>query len=100
MVAPIGPSGQPQSLTACRAIGKQSVDHVEAFGSLRGRVASSGQRPRSSAPKLDKALLLRPFPHRLPDGIDEGAFRARYRDDLVRHAGIAVFVGGAFYKIE
>jgi hypothetical protein len=36
----------------------------------------------------------------LPDGIDEGAFRARYRDDLVRHAGIAVFVGGAFYKIE
>jgi hypothetical protein len=31
MVAPLGPSGQPQSLTAHRAIGKQSVGHVEAL---------------------------------------------------------------------
>jgi hypothetical protein len=29
---PLGPSGQPQSLTACRAIGKQSGGHAEAFG--------------------------------------------------------------------
>jgi hypothetical protein len=70
---------------------------ISGFGLTVGGAAIAGalaQLYTSAAPNLERALLLRPFPQQLPTNIDEIAFRTRYREDLVEHAGIAVFIAG------
>jgi hypothetical protein len=70
---------------------------ISGFGLTVGGAAIAGalaQLYTSTTPNLERALLLRPFPQRLPSNIDEVTFRTRYREDLVEHAGIAVFIAG------
>jgi len=71
---------------------------VSGFGLTVGGAATAGALAHlyaSPTPNLDRALLLRPFPQRLPSNTDEAAFRTRYREDLIENAGLAVFIAGA-----
>lgn len=70
---------------------------VSGFGLVVGSAALSGavdEYNRQPAPNLEKSLLLRPFPQRVPPGIKPKDYYARYREDLVTHAGACVFIAG------
>jgi hypothetical protein len=94
------PEGAKIQATA-EAVGRQIAEAglrlISGFGLTVGGAAIAGalaQLYTSATPNLDRALLLRPFPQQLPPNIDETAFRTRYREDLIEHAGIAVFIAG------
>lgn len=46
-----------------------------------------------SDPRIDKRLLLRPFPQ-IPDGDDRKALYTQYREDMLATVGFAIFVAG------
>jgi hypothetical protein len=48
----------------------------------------SGQAP------TEKRLMLRPFPRNLPNGTNETDFNRKYRTDLIRPCGVAIFIAG------
>jgi len=82
-------------------IGKAIAAHgkrlVSGFGLVVGSAVVSGALEtimREEAPNLEKSLLLRPFPQRCPEGMDEEEFRLRYREEMVRQAGICVVIAG------
>jgi hypothetical protein len=92
-----GAKAQATAEAVGRHLARADLRLVSGFGLTVGGAAIAGTLGHlytSATPNLDRALLLRPFPQQLPAGIDEAAFRTRYREDLIAHAGIAVFIGG------
>jgi hypothetical protein len=98
------PADQPQRTKieeTAYAIGHMLARHnyrlVSGFGLVVGSAALSGavdEFDRQPAPNLEKSLLLRPFPQRVPPGIRPKEYYARYREDLVTQAGACVFIAG------
>lgn len=70
---------------------------ISGFGLTVGSAAIAGALDvilKEPTANLDKSLLLRPFPQTAPAGLDMATFRTRYREGLIQHAGMAVFIGG------
>jgi hypothetical protein len=70
---------------------------VSGFGLTVGSAVVGGMLGKlyvQGLPSLDRTLYLRPFPQVTPAGLEEAAFRRRYREDMMQQAGICVFVGG------
>lgn len=70
---------------------------VSGFGLTVGSAALSGaldQLYKQGAPNLERSLYLRPFPQIIPDGQERQAYYQRYREDLVSHAGVCIYVSG------
>ena len=71
---------------------------VSGYGLVVGSAALTGMLDelyREEAPNLERRLFLRPFPQIVPEGVDRGVHFRRYREDLVRQAGICIIVAGA-----
>jgi hypothetical protein len=47
-----------------------------------------------ASPNLERSLLLRPFPQQSPPGISKATFQRFYREAMVRHAGVCIFIAG------
>ncbi len=43
---------------------------------------------------IEKRVSLRPFPRNLPSGIKEDEFNQKYREDMIRQCGFAIFIAG------
>jgi Sir2- and TIR-associating SLOG family len=70
---------------------------ISGFGLGVGSAAIAGALGvilSEAAPNLEKSLLLRPFPHEPPAGLDMATFQNRYRDGMIQQAGLCVFIGG------
>ncbi|CAA2159876.1 hypothetical protein MBRA_05056 [Methylobacterium brachiatum] len=70
---------------------------VSGFGLVVGSAALTGaldELYKETAPNLERRLFLRPFPQSVPKGADLEEHYRRYREDLVRQAGICVIVSG------
>lgn len=70
---------------------------VSGFGLVVGSATLAGtvdEFNRQAAPNLEKSLLLRPFPQRVPPGVKPKDYYARYRENLVTQAGACVFIAG------
>jgi hypothetical protein len=79
-------------------IGKSGHDLVSGAGMLVGSGAISGflDSLRSSGGwDLDRRLVVRPFPQPLVDKPPSKTQWTALRTELARHAGIAIFIGGA-----
>jgi hypothetical protein len=84
-----------------RGVGKLLAERgyriVSGFGLTVGSALLSGaleELYRDVAPNLERRLFLRPFTQIIPPDQDRQEFYRRYREDLVRQAGVCVFVGG------
>lgn len=70
---------------------------VSGFGLVVGSATLTGaldELYRDVAPNLERRLFLRPFPQVVPEGADRQEHYRRYREDLVRQAGICIVVAG------
>jgi hypothetical protein len=70
---------------------------VSGFGLVVGSASLSGALGvvlAEEAPNLEKSLMLRPFPQEAPPGIEDAAFKRRYREGLVQQAGACVVIAG------
>jgi hypothetical protein len=70
---------------------------VSGFGLTVGSAALSGaleQLYRKDTPNLERSLYLRPFTQLIPEGADPQVYWQPYREDLVRQAGICIFIAG------
>jgi hypothetical protein len=80
------------------SIAEMDLRLISGVGAVVGNALVSGflgrlyTSPNRAA--LEQRLLLRPFPSTPPGGFTKEAFQRRYREDLIRNAGICVFVGG------
>lgn len=98
------PADQPQRTKiedTAYAIGhmlaRRDYRMVSGFGLVVGSAALSGavdEFNRQPAPNLEKSLLLRPFPQRVPAGVRPQDYYTRYREDLVTQAGACIFIAG------
>jgi hypothetical protein len=80
-----------------QVIAEQQKRLISGFGLTVGSAAISGALTvilKEPAPNLENSLLLRPFPREAPAGLDGATFRTRYREGMIQHAGVAVFIGG------
>ena len=80
-----------------RAIAQQEKRLVSGFGLVVGGAAIAGALEvilEDATPNLEKALLLRPFPHKTPKGIEKGEFQKRYRESMIQQAGACIFICG------
>jgi hypothetical protein len=78
-------------------IGERGLRLISGFGTVVGSSVVSGVLSKlyaNEAHALDRTLFLRPFPQVVPDGFDKQTFQQRYREDMITHAGICVFIGG------
>lgn len=78
-------------------LGEKKLRLVSGFGSTVGAAVIGGILGKLYAdgvPALDRSLFLRPFPQVAPPGFEAAAFHRRYREDMIRQAGICVFIGG------
>ena len=99
---PAGQSDDRARIEAvARAVGQMLAERglrlVSGFGLVVGSATLGGaleELYRDVAPNLDQRLFLRPFPQTIPAGLDRQAYYRRYREDLVRQAGAAVFIAG------
>lgn len=83
--------------SAGRMIGDKKLRLVSGFGLVVGSAAVTGVLERlygDAVPALDRSLFLRPFPKQPPTGWTKAEFQSRYREDLIKQAGICVFIGG------
>jgi hypothetical protein len=58
---------------------------------IKGAVLKLYERGRTS---VEKRMSLRPFPRKLPPGIDEKSFNQRYREEMIADCGFAIFIAG------
>jgi len=80
-----------------RIIAEQSARLVSGYGlEVGGAVIAGvmGQAYKAKYVHLESTMLLRPFPQTPPPGIGADDFKRRYREDMVRQAGVCVVVGG------
>jgi hypothetical protein len=80
-----------------RLLGQKELRLVSGFGLTVGSAVLSGlleELYKLSAPSLEKALLLRPFPQTIPTGFKRKDFNRRYREDLLAQAGVCIYIGG------
>lgn len=78
-------------------IGERKFRLVSGFGLTVGSAVIAGMLGtlyKEGVPSLDRSLYLRPFPQVPPDGFEPAKFHRRYREDMIRQAGVCVFVGG------
>lgn len=78
-------------------IGERRLRLVSGFGLVVGSAAVSGLLEKlylDALPALDRSLFLRPFPRKAPSGWTKENFNRRYREDLIKQAGVCVFIGG------
>lgn len=71
---------------------------VSGFGLVVGSAALTGMLDelyKEVAPNLERRLFLRPFPQIVPEGVEREVHYRRYREDLVRQAGICIIVSGS-----
>lgn len=80
-----------------RLIAERGNRLVSGFGLVVGSASLSGALGvvlAEDAPNLEKSLMLRPFPQEAPPGIEDSAFKRRYREGLVQQAGACVVIAG------
>ena len=80
-----------------KIIAKQSARLVSGYGLEVGSATIAGavsELLKSNFVNLDAGLLLRPFPQTAPEGMTLQKFQHRYREDMIRQAGVCVVVGG------
>lgn len=80
-----------------RMIGEKKLRLVSGFGLIVGSAAVAGVLEKlyaDAVPALDRSLFLRPFPRQPPTGWTKAAFQTRYREDLIKQAGVCIFIGG------
>jgi hypothetical protein len=84
-----------------QGVGKLVVERkyrlVSGFGLTVGSAALSGaldQLYKQGTPHLERSLYLRPFPQVIPDGQERQAYYQRYREDLISHAGVCIYLSG------
>lgn len=80
-----------------RLLVEQKYRVVSGFGLTVGSAVLAGALERlyqQETPNLERSLYLRPFPQMIPSGWDRQAYYQRYREDLISHAGVCVFVSG------
>jgi hypothetical protein len=78
-------------------LAKRHLRLVSGFGLVVGSAVLSGvltELNRQETPNLERSLLLRPFPQKIPTGWKRQEYYNRYRADLVMHAGSCVFISG------
>lgn len=78
-------------------LGEKKLRLVSGFGLTVGSAVMSGllsQLYTQGIPSLEQSLFLRPFPQIIPSGFDKESFQKRYREDMIQHAGICIFIGG------
>jgi hypothetical protein len=78
-------------------LGQRKLRLVSGFGlTVGGAVIAGilGKLYAEGVPALDRSLFLRPFPQTVPAGFEASAFHHRYREDMIRQAGICIFLGG------
>jgi len=78
-------------------LGRRHLRLVSGFGLTVGTAVVGGVLGAIYAepvPALERSLLLRPFPQVIPPGFERAAFQKRYREDMIRQAGVCIFVGG------
>lgn len=80
-----------------REIARNEKRLVSGFGLVVGSAAIAGALEiilAEDAPNLERSLLLRPFPQKIPKGMAKAVFHQRYREALVQQAGVCIFIGG------
>jgi hypothetical protein len=80
-----------------RLVAEREKRLVSGFGLVVGSAAIAGVLSvvlKEATPNLETSLLLRPFPQEPPAGVDIKEFQQRYRDAMVRQAGICIFIAG------
>lgn len=80
-----------------RTISEKGLRLVSGFGLTVGSAVTSGVLSNlyaTESPSLDRRLFLRPFPQVIPSGFDKATFQRRYREDMIRQAGICVYIAG------
>lgn len=80
-----------------RLVAERNMRLVSGFGLVVGSASLSGTLGvvlAEEAPNLDKSLMLRPFPQETPHGIQDIAFKQRYREGLIQQAGACVVIAG------
>ncbi|MCH1919873.1 SIR2 family protein [Shewanella sp. A3A] len=80
-----------------RKLVSQGIRVVSGFGLGIGSAVISGvleQTFTSPKAKVEDQLVLRPFPQSTEGGLPLSALWSRYREDMINHAGIALFLFG------
>lgn len=80
-----------------RKLVSQGIRVVSGFGLGVGSSVISGvleQTFTSPKAKVEDQLVLRPFPQSTEGGLPLSALWSRYREDMINHAGIALFLFG------
>ena len=80
-----------------RTISENGLRLVSGFGLTVGSAVTSGVLSNlyaTESPSLDRRMFLRPFPQVIPNGFDKAKFQRRYREDMIRQAGVCVYIAG------
>ena len=78
-------------------IAKKQKRLVSGFGLVVGNATMAGTLSIALAddtPNLEKSILLRPFPQTSVPGLSASEFKRRYRESMVRQAGVCIFIAG------
>jgi Sir2- and TIR-associating SLOG family/SIR2-like domain len=96
-----GAFGEDRTRDLCVALGERLIDEgyklINGMGLsvgdsvIKGAVLKLYERGHGS---VDKRMALRPFPRKLPVGMDEKTFNRRYREQMIADCGFAVFIAG------
>jgi hypothetical protein len=85
------------ALSIGKLLARDGYRLVSGFGLVVGSAVLSGvveEVYKSSIPNLEKCLFLRPFPRTIPAGQKRDKFYERYREDLIRQAGVCIYISG------
>lgn len=86
----------------CEALGCELIERdlnlVSGFGAGIGTHVIKGALERlfeqERRPAVQQRLLLRPFPRLAPDDPGRAKFQRTYREEMIAHAGFAIFIAG------
>jgi hypothetical protein len=95
------PFGQPRVEGLSRALGHAIIERgyklTSGFGlGIGGWVILGSMEAlyRDARGRVNERLTLRPFPQDPPEGMSRAAMWTRYRQEMINHAGAAVFIAG------
>lgn len=80
-----------------RVVAESEKRLISGFGLTVGSATLAGALGvvlKQATPNLDKSLLLRPFAQEAPAGMTLENYQRQYREGMVRHAGVCVFIAG------